>query len=66
MRTIGLLGGISWESTAVYYRLLNEEAARRFGPLRQAPIVLHSFDFADVAARQRAGEWSELGREFAA
>jgi len=62
VRTIGLLGGMSWESTAVYYRLLNEGAADRFGPLRQAPILLHSFDFAEVAARQRAQEWDQLGR----
>jgi aspartate racemase len=65
MRTIGLLGGTSWESTADYYAHLNRGAAARFGPMRQAPILLHSFDFAEVAALQKAGAWDELGRMYA-
>jgi aspartate racemase len=61
MRTLGLLGGMSWESTAVYYRLLNEGAKARLGGLHSAPLLLWSCDFAPVAAQQAAGEWSALG-----
>lgn len=57
MRTLGLLGGMSWESTATYYRLLNQGVARRLGGLHSARLVLHSADFAQVAALQRAGDW---------
>ena len=52
MRVIGLLGGTSWESTAVYYALLNRGAAARLGPRRQPPLLLHSADFAEVAKEQ--------------
>ncbi|MHC5002888.1 MAG: aspartate/glutamate racemase family protein, partial [Planctomycetota bacterium] len=48
MRTIGLLGGMSWESTVTYYRILNRETARRLGGLHSAPIVLYSVDFAPI------------------
>ena len=60
MRTLGLLGGMSWESTAVYYRLLNEGAKARLGGLHSAPLLLWSCDFAPVAAQQAAGDWSGL------
>ena len=62
MRMIGLIGGMSWESTATYYRLLNEGAKQRLGGLHSARLLLLSVDFADVAARQTAGEWAELTR----
>ena len=65
MRTIGLLGGTSWESTAVYYALLNRETAQRLGPLRQPPLLLHSVDFAEVAARQAEGRWDVLAAQYA-
>lgn len=55
-----MLGGMSWESTAVYYRLLNQGVAQRRGGLHGAPLVLHSLDFARVAALQAAGDWSRL------
>ena len=61
MRTIGLLGGMSWESTALYYQLLNEAAAARLGGLHSAPIVLHSVDFAPIEQMQVAGRWDEAG-----
>jgi aspartate racemase len=61
VRTIGLLGGMSWESTSLYYRLLNQGAASRLGGLHSAPIVLHSVDFAPIAAMQTAGQWEEAG-----
>lgn len=61
MRTIGILGGMSWESTLEYYRLLNQGVARRLGGLHSAPLLLHSFDFAQIAVMQSAGDWSGLG-----
>lgn len=66
MRTIGLIGGMSWESTAAYYRLLNTEAQRRLGSLHSARLVIHSFDFARIEAMQSAGEWDQLGCVLAA
>ncbi|WP_028238169.1 aspartate/glutamate racemase family protein [Stutzerimonas azotifigens] len=66
MRTLGILGGMSWESTALYYRLLNEGIRQRCGGLHSAPLVLHSVDFAAIAAQQRAGEWDAAGRQLAA
>jgi aspartate racemase len=62
VRTIGLLGGMSWESTALYYQLLNEGAATRLGGLHSAPIVLHSVDFAPIEQMQVAGRWEDAGR----
>jgi len=61
MKTIGLIGGMSWESTALYYRIINEETARRLGGLHSAPLLLHSVDFAPVEEKQRAGDWAGLG-----
>ena len=61
MKTIGLLGGMSWESTQVYYRLLNETARQRFGGLHSASILLHSVDFAPIREMQIAGEWDRAG-----
>lgn len=63
MRRLGLLGGMSWESTALYYRLLNEGVRAHRGGLHSAPLLLWSFDFAGIAARQAAGAWDELGAE---
>jgi aspartate racemase len=61
MRTIGLIGGMSWESTAIYYRLLNELVRERLGGLHSARIVLSSLDFADVEQLQAAGDWDRAG-----
>lgn len=58
---LGLLGGMSWTSTSEYYRLLNSEYAARRGGLHSAPLLLHSVDFAPVAAMQQAGEWEAAG-----
>ena len=66
MRTLGLLGGMSWESTQVYYRLLNEGIRARLGGLRSAPLLMWSFDFAEIAEKQAAGDWEALGRELGA
>ncbi len=61
MKTIGLIGGMSWESTAHYYRVLNEETARKLGGLHSAPLLLLSVDFAPIEILQRSGEWEEAG-----
>ena len=58
MKTIGLIGGMSWESTAVYYRLLNRMARERLGGLHSAQLLLWSFDFAEIEAFQAAGDWA--------
>ncbi|MCS1351271.1 aspartate/glutamate racemase family protein [Mechercharimyces sp. CAU 1602] len=65
MRTIGIIGGMSWESTATYYRLLNEGVRKRLGGLHSAKILLHSCDFAEIEAWQRAGSWEEAGTALA-
>jgi len=57
MRTIGLLGGMSWESTAHYYRVLNETVRDRLGGLHSAEIVMHSVDFAPIADLQARDDW---------
>lgn len=57
MKTIGLLGGMSWESTESYYRLLNETVKARLGGLHSAKIILHSVDFAEMKQLQHLGEW---------
>ncbi|WP_190130702.1 aspartate/glutamate racemase family protein [Streptomyces mashuensis] len=61
MRTIGLIGGMSWESTAEYYRLLNEFTRDRLGGLHSARCVLHSVDFAEIERLQVEGRWTEAG-----
>ncbi|WP_432505159.1 aspartate/glutamate racemase family protein [Kineococcus arenarius] len=62
MLTIGMLGGMSWESSAEYYRLANELVRERLGGLHSARCLLASVDFADVERLQVAGEWEEAGR----
>jgi len=62
VKTIGLIGGMSWQSSAHYYRVLNEETAHRLGGLHSAPVILQSVDFAPVEAMQRAGAWDDAGR----
>ena len=61
MRKIGLLGGMSWESTAEYYRLLNEGVRDALGGLHSAQIVLASVDFAEVERMQVEGRWEDAG-----
>jgi len=61
MKTLGLLGGMSWESTAIYYRLLNEIVRERLGGLHSAKLLLWSFDFAEIAERQHEGDWQGAG-----
>jgi aspartate racemase len=65
MKTIGLIGGMSWESTAHYYAILNRETARILGGLHSAPVIVHSVDFAGIEAMQRAGDWDGAGQVLA-
>lgn len=58
MKTLGLIGGMSWESTAIYYRHLNELARQRLGGLHSARLLLWSFDFAEIEALQAAEDWA--------
>jgi aspartate racemase len=61
MKRIGLLGGMSWESSAEYYRLINEEVRDRLGGFHSADCLLRSVDFADIEQLQREGRWQEAG-----
>ncbi|ESX26079.1 MULTISPECIES: aspartate/glutamate racemase family protein [unclassified Mesorhizobium] len=61
MKTLGLIGGMSWESTAIYYRLLNEIVRERLSGLHSAKLLLYSFDFAEIADRQHHGDWDSAG-----
>ena len=65
MKTIGLLGGMSWESTELYYRWINEGIKKRLGGLHSAKIVLVSVDFQEIETLQHAGNWDEAGRRLA-
>ena len=62
MKTIGLLGGMSWESTQTYYRLINEGVKSRLGGLHSAKLVLYSVDFAEIEALQHQGDWPATAR----
>ena len=63
MRTIGLLGGMSWESTCSYYKIINEEVRNRLGALHSAKLVLYSLDFADISELQHRGDWDGATKE---
>jgi aspartate racemase len=63
MKTIGLIGGMSWQSTIPYYRIINETVARTLGGLHSAKIILWSIDFADMEVLQRTGRWDEAGAQ---
>ena len=61
MKTIGLIGGMSWQSTIPYYRLINETVSRTLGGFHSAKIIVWSIDFADLEVLQRNGQWEEAG-----
>jgi len=65
MKRIGLLGGMSWESSIEYYRLVNEATRNRLGGLHSADCLLRSVDFAEIEALQREGRWGEAGARLA-
>ena len=61
MKTIGMIGGLSWESSAEYYRIINQAAQARLGGLHSADCLMYSFDFAEIEALQMAGDWGAAG-----
>ena len=61
MKTIGLIGGMSWESTVTYYRIINRLVQERLGGFHSAKCILHSVDFHEIEACQRAGDWERSG-----
>lgn len=58
---IGLIGGMSWESTVEYYRIMNELVKEKLGGWNSAEIILYSVNFEEIVRMQRAGEWGKLG-----
>lgn len=60
MKTIGLIGGLSWESSAEYYRIINQSIQKRLGGVHSAKIVMHSFDFQEIKELQHQEKWHEL------
>ena len=62
MKTIGMIGGMSWESTVTYYQVVNEAVKRRLGGLHSARVLLYSVDFDEIERCQAAGEWDESAR----
>ena len=66
MRTIGLIGGMSWESSMEYYRIINEAVKRRLGGLHSASCLLSSLDFAPLERMQHDGRWDDIATELAA
>ncbi|HKT27200.1 aspartate/glutamate racemase family protein [Dyella sp.] len=65
MKTLGLIGGMSWESTVPYYRLINETIKARLGGLHSARLVIYSVDFDEIATLQHAGDWDAAGQVLA-
>lgn len=65
MKTIGLIGGMSWESTIPYYRQINERIKERLGGLHSAKVALYSVDFHEIERLQHAGDWDAAGRMLA-
>lgn len=66
MKTIGLIGGMSWESTVTYYQLLNETIRKELGGLHSAKLLLYSVDFAEIEECQANGEWDKSAQILAA
>ena len=62
MKTMGLIGGMSWESSLDYYRIVNQEVQKRLGGLHSAKVLLYSFDFQEIEELQHQGRWEDLGR----
>ncbi|MBR0826783.1 aspartate/glutamate racemase family protein [Bradyrhizobium manausense] len=65
MQTVGLIGGMSWESTALYYKLINERVRDRMGKLHSAPLLMYSYDFQEIKEMQYAGRWGEAASSLA-
>ena len=65
MKTIGLIGGMSWESSLEYYRMINKKVNARLGGLHSAECLLYSVDFDEIEQLQSAGEWQKAGEQLA-
>lgn len=65
MKTIGLIGGMSWESSLEYYRMINKKVNARLGGLHSAECLLYSVDFEEIEQLQSAGEWQKAGKQLA-
>jgi aspartate racemase len=61
MKTIGLIGGMSWESSAVYYKIINQKTKDALGGVHSCQCLMYSVDFGEIAALQHAGDWAKLG-----
>lgn len=66
MKTIGLIGGMSWESTVEYYRIINQEVSRRLGGFHSGKILMYSVDFGEVESLMREAKWDRIGDRVAA
>ena len=66
MKTLGLIGGMSWESSQLYYRIVNETVKQQLGGLHSAQVVLYSVDFHEIEVLQRSGDWQAAGERLAA
>lgn len=62
MKVIGLMGGMSWESSDIYYQLINKRVQQVMGGVHSAKIIMHSLDFGEIETLQRSGNWKEMGR----
>lgn len=62
MKTIGLIGGMSWESSLEYYRIINEEVKAKLGGLHSAKCILYSVDFEEIERCQAEGDWESSGK----
>ena len=65
MKTIGMIGGMSWESSSTYYQLINREVQKRLGGVHSAKFLIYSFDFDEMATLQREGEWTKANARMA-
>lgn len=61
MKTMGLIGGMSWESTVTYYQIVNQVVRQELGGLHSAKVLLYSVDFQEIAEYQELGEWEKSG-----
>ena len=66
MKMIGLIGGMSWESTLLYYRIINSEVGKTLGKLHSAPLLIYSFDFEEIALLQKSGQWQQAAERLVA
>jgi aspartate racemase len=65
LKTLGLIGGMSWESSALYYKIINESVKTHLGPMHSCKCILYSVDFAEIEHLQHLGEWDILGKKLA-